>query len=320
MGLYVVRRLAQSAPLLLGILVLTFVLIHAAPGDPIRALAGESGDAAYYAAMRAKYGLDRPIHEQLFIYLAHAARGDFGYSYTHSQPVFQVVSSRVPATLLLMLAALSTSILVGVALGAGAAGAFDRLRDHAIVIVILLGAAIPSFWLGQVLVIILAGWLGWFPVQGMTTARSTYTGLLYVLDVLHHLILPAITLAVAQMALVSRLTRSGLIEALRQDYVRTARAKGVGGPDTLYRHALPNVLLPVITVVGGQFGTLLTGAVLTEIIFAWPGLGRLLFDATLSRDYPLLMAMFLVASVSVIFANLITDLAYGALDPRVRLR
>ena len=320
MGLYVIRRLAQAAPLLLGLVVLTFVLIHIAPGDPIRALAGESGDANYYASMRAKYGLDRPIYEQLAIYLSYAARGDFGYSYTHSQPVFQVVGSRIPATLMLVSAALTVSVMVGLTLGAVSASGFERFRDNVIVTTILIGAAVPTFWLGQVLVILLAGGLGWFPVQGMTTARSSLTGVQYVMDVLHHLALPALTLAIAQLALVTRLTRSGLVDALRQDYVRTAQAKGVGAAATLYRHALPNVLLPVVTVVGNQFGTLLTGAVLTEIIFAWPGLGRLLFDATLTRDYPLLMAIFIVASASVILANLVTDLAYGVLDPRVRLR
>jgi peptide/nickel transport system permease protein len=319
MSWYVVRRLSQAAPLLLGLVVLTFVIIHVAPGDPIRAIAGDSGDAAYYASMRAKYGLDRPIHEQLVIYLWYATHGDFGYSYTHSQPVFQVIGSRVPATLLLMITALAISTLAGVGLGVAAASGFGRPRDHAIVTGILLCAAVPSFWLGQVLVIVFAGSLGWFPVQGMTTARTTFEGWRYVQDVLHHLALPALTLAVAQLALVARLTRAGLVEALQQDYVRTAQAKGVGSHATILGHALPNVLLPIITVIGTQFGTLLTGAVLTEIIFAWPGLGRLLFDATLARDYPLLMAIFLVASMSVILANLVTDLAYGALDPRVRL-
>ena len=177
----------------------------------------------------------------------------------------------------------------------------------------------PAFWLGQVLVIVFAAALGWFPVQGMTSARGSPAGVGAALDVAHHLALPALTLGALQLALVTRLVRSGLREALREDYARTARAKGLTARAVVRRHGLPNTLLPVITVVGGHFGTLLTGAVLTEIIFAWPGLGRLLYDATLSRDYPLLMAMFIVASISVVTANLLTDLTYGVLDPRVRL-
>jgi peptide/nickel transport system permease protein len=320
MGPYLLRRLLQAAPLLLGILVLTFCLIHLTPGDPIYALAGQSGDAAYYASMRAKFGLDRPLPEQLLVYLWNATRGDFGYSYTHSQPVFQVIAERVPATMLLMMSALVLSTVVGVWLGVLAVRHYARGPDHAIVIGALLGAALPAFWLGQVLAIVLAAGLGWFPVQGMTTARNTATGLDYLFDVLRHLVLPATTLTILQLTLTTRLTRAALLDGLAEDYVRTAQAKGIAEPHVLSRHVLPNAILPVITLVGSHFSTLLTGAVLTEIIFAWPGLGRLLYDATLARDYPLLMGIFLVAALSVILANLLTDLAYGLLDPRVRLR
>ena len=317
---YLLRRLAQAAPLVLAILILTFVLIHLAPGDPIYALAGQSGDAAYYASMRARFGLDRPLGEQLLIYLWNAAHGDFGYSYTHSQPVLQVIGERVPATLVLMLSAFILSALLGVGLGVVAVRNYQRAPDHAITVGSLIGAALPAFWLGQVLVIVFAGGLGWFPVQGMTTARSTATGLDYLLDVLRHLVLPVATLTILQLTLITRLTRSGLLEGMAEEYVRTARAKGIPEPRVIAQHVLPNALLPVVTLLGSHFGTLLTGAVLTEIIFAWPGLGRLLYDATLARDYPLLMGVFLVAAVSVILANLLTDLTYGLLDPRVRLR
>jgi peptide/nickel transport system permease protein len=317
---YIASRLVQAVPLVLGILVLTFVLIHLAPGDPIYALAGQSGDAAYYAAMRAKFGLDRSLVEQLAIYVVNALHGDFGYSYTYAQPVFGVIVDRIPATLLLMLPALVLSTVIGVGLGLRSAARPDGISDRAILTGTLLGAAIPGFWLGQVLVIVFAIQLGLFPVQGMTTARGTAAGLPAVVDVLRHLVLPVITLAVLQLALVTRLTRSGLREALQEDYVRAGRARGLTSIQVLLRHALPNALLPVVTVIGGQFGTLLTGAVLVEIIFAWPGLGRLLYDATLARDYPLLMGIFLVASLSVILANLIVDVLYGWLDPRIRLR
>jgi peptide/nickel transport system permease protein len=317
---YVVRRLLQVVPLVLGILLLTFFLIHLAPGDPIYALAGQSGDAAYYASMRAKFGLDRPLVEQLGIYLWNALHADFGYSYTHAQPVFTVIVDRIPATLLLMVPAVVLSSGLGVWFGAQAAAHLDRLTDHVIVAGTLLGAAVPAFWLAQLLVIFLAAGLGLFPVQGMSNARGSPPGFGGVLDVAHHMVLPVLTLATLQLTLVTRLTRAGLREALTEDYVRTGWAKGLNGLQVLLRHALPNALLPVITLVGTQFGTLLTGAVLTEIIFAWPGLGRLLYDATLARDYPLLMAIFLAASVSVILANLVVDLVYSWLDPRVRLQ
>jgi len=270
--------------------------------------------------MRARFGLDRPLHEQLLVYIGNVARGEFGTSYFHRRPALEIIADRIPATLLLMLTALVLSTIAGIWLGATAARHSDRAPDHAITVGTLIGGATPAFWLGQVLVIVFAANLGWFPVQGMTSVRGVPEGFARVLDLLHHLVLPALTLGLLQLALVTRLTRAGVREALADEYVRTARAKGLAPGAVLGRHALPNALLPVVTVVGGHFGTLLTGAVLTEIIFAWPGLGRLLYDATLSRDYPLLMSIFLIASGSVILANLLTDLAYGALDPRVRLR
>lgn len=318
--IYVLQRLIQGVPVLFGLLVLNFVLIHSAPGDPIYVLAGQSGDAAYYAEMRARFGLDRPLPEQLGRYVLNVARGDFGYSFAYRQPVFQVILSRVPATLLLSLSGLTLATVLGLWLGALSARHADTPLDYLISTGTLVGYSMPAFWLGQVLIIIFAAGLGLFPVQGMTTARGGYTGLGYVLDVLWHLVLPAATLGLLQLALVTRLTRTGLLEVLAEDYVRTARAKGLAPRAVLYRHALRNALLPVITVVGGHVGTLLAGVVLTEIIFAWPGLGRLLFDATLSRDYPLLMAIFLVVSASVVVVNVVTDVAYVALDPRVRYR
>jgi peptide/nickel transport system permease protein len=316
---YLLSRLAQAVPLVLLLLVVNFVLIHSAPGDPIAYLAGQSGDAAYFAEMRARYGLDRPLVEQLGLYLANVARGELGYSFAYSQPVLQVVLSRVPATLLLMLTALALASGLGLGLGLLAAQRVDSAWDYALTGLTLVGYSVPAFFLGQVLIIVFAGWLGWFPVQGMTNVRGGHSGLAYLLDLLHHLVLPAVTLGLLQLALVARLSRQTLLEALDEDYVRTARAKGLGPPAVLYGHALRNALLPVVTVVGGQIGTLITGAVLTEIVFAWPGLGRLLFDATLARDYPLLMAIFLLLSLTVVAANLATDLVYTVVDPRVRL-
>lgn len=320
MGRYVARRLLQAVPLLLAILTLTFVLIHLAPGDPVTYLAGDAGDAAYYAQMRAKFGLDRPLLEQYLTYLANLARGDLGFSYAQRQPVLDIVLSRVPATLLLMSTALVISTVLGVWLALVASRHADRPADHAITVLTLLGDALPAFWLGQLLVLLFAVWLGWLPVQGMTSARGSPPGLAAVIDLARHLILPACTLGLLQLTLTTRVARTALREAMREDYVRTASAKGLPAGVVLRRHALPNALLPVVTVVGSHVGTMLAGATLTEIIFAWPGVGRLLYDASLARDYPLLLAIFLLASAAVILGNLATDLAYTRIDPRVRLR
>ncbi|MBI2322898.1 MAG: ABC transporter permease [Chloroflexi bacterium] len=320
MGPYAVRRLAEAVPLLLGVIVLTFALTRLAPGDPVYALAGESGDAAYYAEMRARFGLDRPLPEQLAVYLANVTRGDLGHSYVQKQPVLALILARVPASALLVVVALLLATTLGIVLGAEAARRAGSATDAAVRSWTVFGSCAPAFWLGQILLVVFAAGLGWFPTQGMTSARAGYQGLAYAADVAHHLVLPAATLGLLQLALVTRLTRAGVREALADDYVRTARGKGLPARTVLYRHALPNALLPVVTVVGGHAATLMTGAVLTEIVFAWPGLGRLLYDAVLTRDYPLVMAMFELAAITVVLANLLTDLAYATLDPRIRYR
>lgn len=315
---YIARRLLQAVPLVLGVLIITFLLIHLAPGDPIYILAGEGGTEEYYAEMRALYGLDRPIYEQLARYIFEVLRGDFGYSFSYQQPVFEVILGRVPATLLLMGTALTFSTLLGVFLGVVSARRARKPLDHGIMVSTLAVYSMPVFWLGQLMIILFAVVFQFFPVQGMTSVREEYTGLRHILDVLHHLALPATTLGMLQLAQTARLTRTSLREVLQEDFVRTARSKGLPERRVLYSHALRNAMLPIVTVLGGQIGVLLTGAALTETIFAWPGLGRLLLDATLSRDYPLLMAIFILVSVTVIIANLLTDLVYTLLDPRVR--
>ena len=315
---YFLRRLLEAVPILLGALIINFTLIHLAPGDPIYLLAGDGGNEQFYAAARVRYGLDQPLSTQLVLYLANAAQGQLGQSFTYRRSVVEVIAGRVPATLLLVGTALVLSSLLGVWLGAIAARRAHALPDHLIALGTLVGYGLPAFWLGQILVLVFAVWLGWFPVQGMSDVRYGYQGLAYVGDVLRHLALPLATLSVLHLAVVTRLTRTGLREQLAADYIRTARAKGLSQPQVVMRHALRNALLPVVTTVGSQFGTLMTGAVLTEIIFAWPGLGRLLYDASLARDYPLLMGIFLFVALSVIVANLVTDLAYAFLDPRVK--
>jgi len=314
---YLLRRLGQAVPAVAAIFLLTFLLIHLAPGDPVVALGGEHGDAAYYAMIRVKFGLDRPLHERLIVYAARVIRGDLGTSFVHGRPVSGIIAERLPATLLLMLTALCLSTLVGCGLGTVAARCAHRPADFFLRSVALLGHAAPPFWLAQVAILGLAVGTGLFPVQGMTDARRNSVGLAHAADVARHLALPALVLAASELALTIRLVRSAMIEALGTDYVRTARAKGL--PEMqVTDHALRNALLPVVTVIGGRVGMLCAGAVLVEAVFAWPGVGQLLLASLLSRDYPVLLGIFLLVSVSVVFANLLTDLAYGWLDPRIR--
>jgi peptide/nickel transport system permease protein len=314
---YLLWRLTQVVPAVAGILVVAFVVVHTAPGDPVLALAGEHGDAAYYALIRAKFGLDRPLPEQLFVYVSHVVSGDLGLSFVHGRPVAMVIAERLPATLLLIGTALVLSTTFGVTLGVLAARRAGRQVDLALRTAALLAHAMPSFWLAQMAAIAIALGTGLFPVQGLTDARRAFTGWRYALDVLHHLALPALVLAAGELALTTRLTRIGVLEALATDYVRTARAKGLAERGVV-RHALRNALLPIVTVVGGRAGLVVTGAVLVETVFAWPGLGQLLLSSIQTRDIPVLLGLFLLASLTVIVANLMTDLAYTWLDPRIR--
>jgi peptide/nickel transport system permease protein len=314
---YLLRRLAQVVPAVAGIVLLAFIVIHTAPGDPVLALAGEHGDATHYALMRQKFGLDRSLPEQLLAYASRLLHGDLGLSFVHGRPVVDVVSERLPATLLLMATALTLSSAAGVALGVLAARRADGAADFVVRTGALLAHATPSFWLAQIAAITLALGTGLFPVQGLTDARRSWTGGRYLLDVLHHLVLPAFVLAAAELALTTRLTRAGVLEGLATDYARTARAKGLPH-SAVVRHALRNAMLPLVTVIGGRVGMIATGAVLVETVFAWPGLGQLMLSSIQTRDVPVLLGMFLLVSAAVIMANLLTDLAYAWLDPRVR--
>jgi len=267
--------------------------------------------------MRQKFGLDRSLPEQLLAYASRLLHGDLGVSYVHGRPVVDVVSERLPATLLLTTTALALSSAGGLALGVLAARRADGTADFVVRTGALLGYATPSFWLAQIAAITLALGTGLFPVQGFTDARRQLAGGRYVLDVLHHLVLPALVLAAGELALTTRLTRAGVLEGLATDYARTARAKGL--PDrAVVRHALRNAMLPLVTVIGGRVGMIVTGAVLVETVFAWPGLGQLMLSSIQTRDVPVLLGMFLLVSVAVIIVNLLTDLAYAWLDPRVR--
>jgi len=315
---YVGRRLVQVPVAVGGILLAGFLLIHLTPGDPVVALAGEHGDAAYYAFMREKFGLDRPLLEQLLTYAGNMLRADLGVSYVYGRPVATVIAERLPATLLLTLSALVISSVAGIGLGVLAASRAHRWPDLVISVSTLALYAAPVFWLAQGCLLVLALGLGWFPVSGTTTAGFDGDGLEGALDMARHLALPVLVLATQEVAAVARLTRVGLLEELRHDYVRTARAKGATERRVLSHHALRRALLPVATIIGGRTGHLLSGAVLVEIVFGWPGIGRLLLSAVQNRDAPILLGIFLLVAAMVIIANLLTDIVYGWLDPRIR--
>ncbi len=317
---YVLGRLVQVVPTVAGILVIGFLLIHLAPGDPVLALAGENGDAAYYSFVRAKFGLDEPLANQLLTYCANVLGGDLGTSYTQGRPVLDIVVERLGATLLLTGTALVVSTAGGLALGLLAASRPRGGRDIAVTTMSLGLYAAPVFWVGQVSILVLALGTGWFPVSGMTTAGSDASGLAHAADVAHHLVLPVLVLAAQEIAAVARLTRAGLIDELGQDHIRTAWAKGAPPRIVLMKHALRRALLPVVTVIGGRVGHLVAGTVVVEAVFAWPGIGRLLVTALQARDTPIVLGVFFVVAFSVVLANLVTDLVYTRLDPRIRYR
>lgn len=314
---FVSRRILQSVWLILLLITLNFTLIHLAPGDPVYLLAGQSGDEQYFEFVRAKFGLDQPLPVQLGRYLASVARGDLGFSLAYQQPVTSLVFSRVPATLLLLLTALLLSTTTGVWLGVEAARRAHSLFDRAVTTLAAVSDAIPSFCVGQIALLVFAAGLDLFPAQGMFSVNQELAGLTRWLDVLNHLALPAATLALVQVALIVRLTRTQMTQVLQEEFITAARARGLGERRIAYRHALRNASLPVITVVGNEFGMILSGAVLVETVFAWPGLGRLMIDAIALRDYPVLLGLALLVSVGVVVANLLTDIVYSLLDPRI---
>ncbi len=317
---YVLRRLLQVLPAVASILVVTFLVVHAAPGDPVVAVAGESGNEEYYAFMREKFGLDRPLPEQFLTYSSNVLRGDLGTSFVQGQRVSTLIAERLWPTFLLMGTALLISTVGGITLGALAArrpfGPFDLVISTGA----LIGYALPVFWLAQLAMLTVAFRTGWFPIQGMTTARANYTGLAHYADVARHLVLPSLVLAASEVALISRIARTGILAEMDSDYVRVAQAKGLSRSSALLHHALRNALLPVVTVVGTRIGFLFSGAVLVETVFGWPGLGRLVLSAAQTRDHPILLGMVLLVAFSLVLANLLTDLLYARVDPRIRYR
>ena len=318
---YMLTRIVQGLLALMLIATVNFLLIRAAPGDPVSVLAGEAGasDAQFVAQLRKEFGLDQPLSTQLGSYLGHVATLDLGWSYRQQQPVLKLIADRLPATLLLTGSAFALSLLFGVALGAMASRRVGSWLDSVITVVALIFFATPLYWLAMMAVLIFTVQLDWLPGFGFFTVGTQLSGLERVLDIGKHLILPALTLALFYMAVYARMTRASMLEVAQMDFVKTARAKGVRPGRIQRNHILRNALLPVVTLAGIQAGGMIGGAVLTETVFAWPGIGRLMFDALLQRDYNQLLGCFLVTAAVAVLFNLLTDLVYTLVDPRIEM-
>ena len=302
--MFLIKKLFSFATVIFGVLLLTFLLILVVPGDPVEVMLGESASVADRDALRADLGLNQPLITQFGRYLGKLAHGDFGQSIHTKTPIIEMLKTRYPATLKLALLALLIGLSIGVPLGLWAALKAGHWQDIMVTIVSVRFSAMPAFWLGPILMLIFAVWLGWLPVSGMDSQSS--------------IILPAITLGLGLSAILTRMTRTSLLEVLNDDYIRTARAKGLSEKTVILRHALRAALLPIITIVGLQMGSLLAGTVITETVFSWDGIGRLLVESIEKRDYPVTQACVLVVALSYVIVNLITDIAYRFADPRVR--
>ncbi len=317
---FIVARLVKMVAIVFAIVCANFLLIHAAPGDPASVMAGQSGaaDPQFLAQLRHEFGLDQPLSTQLWLYVSSVAHGDLGISHRQQRTVLSLIMERLPATLLLTGVAFVFALTAGIALGAAAARRVGTWADSAITVLALVFYATPIFWVGLMLVLVFSVGLGWLPAFGMNTVGADLHGWAAAADTARYLVLPGLTLGLFYMAVYARLTRSAMLDVAGEDFIKTARAKGVGEGRILRRHILRNALLPVVTLAGIQAGQLIGGSVLVETVFAWPGIGRLAFDALLARDYQVLLGVFLTTSVLVVVFNLITDLVYLAIDPRMQ--
>jgi len=302
---YLFTRLISAAFVVFGVSCLVFLLIHLVPGDPVELMLGESARPADRESLRVALGLDQPVLTQLSHYLVNLMHFDLGLSIHQRQPISEIILERFPSTLQLAIVSLVIAILIAIPLGSIAAIKRGTFWDYFAMGFSLFGISIPNFWMGPLLILVFSLWLGWFPVSGNDGILS--------------LVLPALTLGTAMAAILARMVRSTLLEVLGEDYIRTARAKGLSELQVVWQHGLRNALLPVITLVGLQLGTLLGGAVITETVFSWPGLGQLTIEAIQKRDYPVVQACILVISLSYVVVNVVTDIIYAAIDPRIRL-
>ena len=303
MSHFILTRISSALVGLLGVLSLVFFLIHLIPGDPVDVMLGEAALAVDREALRQKLGLHLPLYEQWWNYLTGLAQADFGHSLFSGRPIFELLLERIPATLHLSMAALVVAGIMAFPLGLLAAIRQHSIYDHGAMGFALLGMSIPNFWMGPLLILVGSLWLGWFPVSGQEGWNAVF--------------LPALTLGTAMAAILARMLRSTLLEILGEDFLRTARAKGLSSLQAVFTHALPNAFLPILTLLGLQLGGLLGGAVITETVFAWPGLGLLVIEAIQQRDYPVVQAAVLCISLTYVLVNLTTDLLYAWLDPRI---
>ncbi len=301
---YLIRRLVLTIPVLLGVATLVFALIHLVPGDPAQSMLGDGASPEEVQKLRTALGLDKPLVEQYWSFMTGLVRGDLGSSFRYGTPVAREIRDRLFRTFQLAMAAMLVAVAIAIPLGILAAVFRGTAIDHAAMTLALIGISMPNFWLGPLLAILFAVYLGWLPVSG--TGGLT------------HLVLPAVTLGAALAAILARMTRASVLEELRELYVLAARARGASRTRAVVRHAFRNSLIPVVTIIGLQFGAVLTGTIITETIFAWPGVGRLLIQAINFRDYPLVQGCILFISFTYVMMNLLTDLTYGLLDPRIR--
>ncbi len=319
---YLLRRLALLLPVVLCIAALNFALLQMAPGDAAEIIAGQSGHGSqeFVAELRKEFGLDQPIYQQFFIFVWKLFSFDLGYSFVQSTPVAELILDRLPATLLLMVSAISMAIAGGVILGISAARRRGKLIDMLISVGALIAYAVPTFWLGLMLIVLFSVHLNLLPSGGMFDVTGGKVGLAQAMDVAHHLVLPSVTLALFYLAVYTRVMRSSMLEVYGLEYIITARAKGLSERAIAWRHAARNAALPVLTLAGVQFGHLLGGSILIETVFGWPGLGRLVLDALAQRDLNTLLGVLFVSSVVVVVINMAVDLLYSLLDPRIQNR
>lgn len=320
---YIVRRLLFMIPLLLGITIITFVIVHLSPGGPADMLTGLSPkvSAEAKARLHSLYGLDKPLHVQYWLWLSRLARFDFGKSFKDGRLVIVKILERLPATLLLNVLSLLLIFFIALPIGIISAVRQDSFFDKGMTVFVFLGFSVPAFWLALLLMVLFGVVLGWLPISGMHSVNFPYFsfwGKLW--DIIKHLILPVFVSAFGGLAYLSRYSRMSMLEVLRQDYIRTARAKGVPEKKVIYRHALRNALIPIVTLLGLSLPALIGGGFIFETIFAWPGMGRLGYQAIMARDYPVIMGVGIIAALLTLFGNLIADITYAFIDPRIRYR
>ena len=319
---YSVRRILQAIPTVLAVGVANFLLLRLAPGDMADVLAGEAGAATpeYMARLRAEFGLDQSIWVQFYRYATRLLHFDLGYSFRYNATVFDLIIGRLGATVLLMAVSITIAMSLGVLLGTAAARFRGTIFDELISTVATIGFAVPLFWVGMMAIVVFSVHLEWLPIGGMTTLGAPPVGwIAHLIDMLRHLVLPAVTLSIFYIAIYARFARSAVLEVSQLDFVRTARAKGISEARILFRHVLRNALLSIVTLTGYQLGSMLSGSIVVETVFAWPGLGRLAFDAVAGRDFNLLLGIFFCNSLLVIFMNVVVDLGYAWLDPRIEV-